>query len=172
MDAHFGKKKESFHSSHINSVKFLCMQVGASFPCKILCALGCDESSFPRSTPPSCLEDIAQIRETPSNTEQDRYLFLEMLLNARKAFICSYQRISKQDQKEQSPSLLIQDLMNHIDTHFFFLDSSMKPSGVLIRHHPSMNFDQRYFQKEGYKSFSPLSFCRTFRLLPRPWRAT
>lgn len=158
IEAHFGKKKESFHSSHINSVKFLSMEEGASFPAKVLCALGCDEGSFPRSPPPSCLQDLKQLREMPSVPEQDRYLFLEMLLHARIALICSYQRTSKQDQKEQGPSLLIQDLMNHIDKNFFFSDSSLKPSQVLTRHHPSMNFDQKYFQKEGYKSFSPISF--------------
>jgi len=158
IESHFGKKKESFHSAHINSVKFLSMQVGASFPCKILCALGCDESAFPRSPPPSCLEDLQKMREMPLSADQDRYLFLEMLLNARQAFICSYKRVSAQDQKEQSASLLIQDLMNHIDHRFFFVDSDQPPSQVLTRHHPSMNFDQKYFQKEGYKSFSPLSF--------------
>ncbi len=155
IETHFKRKKESFQSSHLNTVKFLSMQLGASFPAKVICALGCDEGSFPRSPKPSCLDETGKLKETPSVTEQDRYLFLEMILNARKAFLCTYQRISWKDQKEQGPSLLIQDLMNDLDKNCFFEGVDLKPSEAFIRHHPTIHFDQRYFQEEGFHSFSP-----------------
>ncbi len=160
IEAHFRKKKESFQSSHLNTVKFLPMELGGCYPSKVVCALGCDEGSFPRNPPPSCLDKSGNDKEVPSITEQDRYLFLEMILHARKAFVCSYQRVSWKDQKEQGPSLLIQDLMNDLDKNCFFVNSSLKPSQVLIRHHPEMNFDQRYFQKGSFGSYSPITFYR------------
>ncbi len=158
IEAHFHKKKESFQSSHLNTVKFLSMQLGGCYPSKIICAIGCDEGSFPRNPPSDCLDKTGKFKEVPSITEQDRYLFLEMILHSRKAFICSYQRMSWKDQKGQGPSLLIQDLMNDLDKNCFFANSFLKPSEVLTRHHPAMNFDQRYFQKEGFCSYSPITF--------------
>ncbi len=158
IETHFKRKKESFQSSDLNTVKFLSMGLGASFPAKIICAIGCDEGSFPRNRTPSCLEDQGVFKELPSITDQDRYLFLEMILNARVAFICSYQRISLKDQKEQGPSFLIQDLMSDLDKNCFFKNSDLKPSQVFMRHHPAIHFDSRYFQEEGFCSFSPHVF--------------
>jgi exodeoxyribonuclease V gamma subunit len=158
IEAHFHRKKESFQSSHLNTVKFLSMELGGSYPSKVICAIGCDEGSFPRTPPPSCLDISGSAKEVPSITDQDRYLFLEMILNARKAFVCSYQRMSWKDQKEQGPSLLIQDLINDLDKNYFFSNSTLKPSQVLTRNHPEMNFDQSYFQKEGFTSYSLISF--------------
>lgn len=159
IETHFQRKKESFQSSQINTVKFLSMQIGASFPSKIICAMGCDAGSFPRNAHSSCLNEKEILKETPSITEQDRYLFLEMILNARVAFVCSYQRRSLKDQKEQDPSLLIRDLMNDLNKNCFFKDSDLKPSQVFMRHHPAIHFDKKYFQEEGpFGSFSPHVF--------------
>ena len=159
IETHFRRKKESFQSAQLNTVKFLSMQLGASFPSKIICAIGCDEGAFPRNSAPSCLDEKESVKEVPSITEQDRYLFLEMILNARVAFLCSYQRMSLKDQKEQGPSLLIQDLMNDLDKNCFFKNSEIKPSQVFMRHHPAIHFDKKYFQKEGcFGSFSPHVF--------------
>lgn len=155
--SHFQQKKESVQSSHLNTVKFVSMQLGASYPAEIVCILGCDESSFPRNKVESSLRGSKAGKEIPSITEQDRYLFLEMILHARKAFVCSYQRVSLKDQKHQGPSLLIQDLMNELDKSYFFAEASLKPSDQFTRHHPSIAFDQSYFQKQGFSSFSPLS---------------
>jgi exonuclease V gamma subunit len=134
------------------------MSLGSSFPAKIICAIGCDEGSFPRNRPPSCLENDGTLKEMPSIIDQDRYLFLEMILNARVAFICSYQRMSLKDQKEQGPSFLIQDLMSDLDKNCFFLNSDLKPSQVFTRHHPAIHFDKSYFQEKGFCSFSPYLF--------------
>lgn len=148
ISAFFENKKESFHSSHLNTVKFLPMELGSSYPSEIIAILGADEGSFPRTKPISCFDESKGLKETPSITEQDRYLFLELILHARKQLIISYQRMSWKDQKNQNSSLLVQELINYLHKQYSY---------EIRRDHPSMSFDQKYFQKE-VKSYSPFSF--------------
>ena len=80
----------------------------------------------------------------PKRGDEDRYLFLESLLLAKQRWVASYQRIDPEDSKEQSPSLLIQELLQYVGE-----------SAVVSLHHPALPFDFRYFSKGSVlRSFS------------------
>jgi exodeoxyribonuclease V gamma subunit len=151
----FGRKKESFHSTALNAVKFSPLEHGNAYPAKVVYLLGCDEGAFPRSQVISCLEETEMPKEMPSSIEMDRYLFLETMIHARQHLILSYQRMSWTDQKIQNPSLLIQELFSYLDQKFTIEGKNQKPSECLVVHHPAMSFHKSYFQKGSkLKSFS------------------
>ncbi len=140
------RKSGSFQGGHIQAIHFSGWEGGCGRPAEILCLLGCDEASLPRSEIPSCLDVAGGQRSIPSKAEQDRYLFLEMLIHARKHLIMSYQRISQQDHKEQNPSFCIQELFAYLDEHF--ATHGGKPSTLFMKHHPAMSFHKSYFSQD------------------------
>lgn len=160
IESHFQRKKESFQSSHLQAVKFISLEMGSAYPAKIIYVLGCDEESFPRPQKVFCLEEMGKQKETPSLSDQSRYVFLELILHARSSLIFSYPRISSQDQKGQGPCRMIEELFEYLDRRFFFIDSDQRPSEVFRRDHPALSFAKEYFQ-EGNKNkiFSLDSFA-------------
>lgn len=161
LDRHFDQKKESFQSSHIEAIKFLPLELGCSYPAEIVYVIGCDEETLPRPEKPSCLDEMRD-KQTPSLGEQSRYLFLELLLNARKTLVFSYERISSKDQKSRGPSSLIDDLFRQLDTQTYVIDGAGNPSDQFIRHHPAIPFSFQYFQEEsGVKAFSSHLFLQS-----------
>lgn len=161
LDHHLHQQKESFQSSHIEAIKFLPLEIGSSYPADVVCVIGCDEEAFPRKEKPSSL-DTMKGRETPSLGEQSRYLFLEILLNARKTLLFSYERISTKDQKKRGPSPLIEELFRQLDAQVYIEESEENPSKHCMRHHPSIPFSFSYFQSGSKnKIFSPYLFSQS-----------
>lgn len=159
IENHFQQKKESFQSSYLQAVKFISLEMGSAYPAKIIYVLGCDEESFPKRQKIFCLEETTKYKETPSLSDQARYIFLELLLHARSSLVFSYPRISSQDQKPQGPCRMIEELFGYLDTRFFFSGETLKPFEVFKRNHPSLNFAKEYFQLNSKgKIFSSLSF--------------
>lgn len=159
IDLYLQKKKASFQVSHLQAVQFLPLEMSGAFPAKILYVLGVDEESFPKRQNSSCFDEMLNNRQMPSLSDQGRYLFLELILHARSSLIFSYQRVSKDDQKKQGPSRLVQELMDYLDRKGFFLESKKMPSIAFSRHHPSLPFARSYFQEESHcKSFCSFSF--------------
>jgi exodeoxyribonuclease V gamma subunit len=148
VDAYSKKKQGSLQSANLQAVKFLPLHLGGAYPAKIVYVLGCDEESFPKKQPSSCLDDMARCKKTPSLPEQNRYLLLELILHAKSSLVFSYVGISLEDQKKQGPSRLVQELMDYLDTKGEFLDLEEKPSKVFTRHHPALSFAKSYFQKD------------------------
>ncbi|MES2199158.1 MAG: exodeoxyribonuclease V subunit gamma [Chlamydiota bacterium] len=159
IENHFRQKKESFQSSSLQAVKFIALEMGSASPSKVIYVLGCDEESFPRPQKVFCLEETTKYKETPSLSDQGRYIFLELLLHARASLIFSYPRISSRDQKGQGPCRMVEEMFVYLDARFCFLDKELKPSEVFRRNHPSLSFAKEYFQSNSRcKSFSPFSF--------------
>ncbi len=156
-------KKESFQSSHLQAVKFLPLEMGGSYPSKVIYVLGCDEESFPKKEVRSCLDETGGQRGIPSIADQSRYLLLELLVNARECLVFSYERVSSQDQKQQGPSRLLEELMGYIDLRYFFVDLLEKPSVFFTRHHPAVSFAKEYFEQNSpFTSFSTFSLAKGY----------
>jgi|GEM_PF-5039379 len=151
------RKKGAFQSSHLQSVKFLPLEEGGIYPAKLVYVLGCDEETFPRRELRTIEKVKEGCRETPSLADQDRYLFLQLLLHAREALVFSYQRISLEDQKPQNPSSLLGELLRYIGTFFPHLKQVV--SEQLVRHHHAVPFSPSYFgEEERFRSFSYETF--------------
>ncbi len=132
-------------------VAFRPLASGNITSAQVIWILGMDEGSFPRSEPATSLCAMRQhqaAKAIPKKGDEDRYLFLEALFLAKKCLVFSYQRVDPQDNKEQSPSLLIQELLDHY-----------VPSHLVSFHHPALAFDSRYFSENPLiKSFSQKNY--------------
>jgi len=137
----FQQKSGSVQGSHLQAVRFACLEKGALIPAKAVILMGMEEGSFPRQDPPSSLQELP----VPSRIEEDKYLFLEAFCSAREMFIMTYLRIHPEDGKSQKPSPLIEELAHYC-------------SNLPTIHHPFSPFDPSYFQEEGFRSFSKAHF--------------
>lgn len=137
----FGKKAGVFQSTQLQAVRFASLVVGAIVPARWIFILGMEEGNFPRVEKKNSLGEI-EGDYCPTAGEEDRYLFLELILAVRERLILTYPAIDSEDGKDLRPSLLIEELF----------------SEVKIYHHPKLPFDKSYFQEDGFRSHSELYF--------------
>lgn len=116
-----------------------------SVPFRVVCLLGMNDGDYPRQRPGLGFDRIAaQPRKGDrSLRDDDRYLFLEALLSARDAVHISYQGRSPRDNSEQPPSVLVSELLDHLDQSC--TAGSELPRRRLLTRHPLQPFSARYF---------------------------
>ena len=146
----------SYRENHLHAVRFCSMLPMRAIPAKVIALIGMQEGAFPRYSPHHSLDLVEEhplADYCPSTVDFDRYLFLEALLSSRRYFIASYQGQSSFDAKEQSPSLLISELLAYLDKFYEIKGNNV--SSLCICKHPLLFFDQTYFdRKSGLRSYS------------------
>ena len=135
-------------------ITFCGMRPMRSLPFKVICLLGMNDDAFPRRETPVEFDLMADHRHPgdPLKSDEDRYLMLETLLCARQALYISYCGRNLKDNSDCQPSVLVQELLDFIDTRF-------APSGKCDRRlsealttvHPMQTFAANNF---GPKSIS------------------
>ncbi len=92
-------------------VNFGTLMPMRAIPFKVVCLLGMNDGEFPRSHPPLDFDLMAQKGlyrpGDRSRREDDRYLFIEALLSARKKFYISYVGRDVRDNSPRMPSVLV-----------------------------------------------------------------
>lgn len=107
----------SIGSSNLDQVCFASFQEGAALPAKVVCLLGMEEGAFPRieESRSLCALSVHKVgKKLPKKSEEDRYLFLQLVLSAKEYLLMSFQSLSPQDGKPQMPSLVIQELISYL----------------------------------------------------------
>jgi exodeoxyribonuclease V gamma subunit len=130
-----------YRERELNVVRFSSLK---AIPADVVALLGMQEGSFPRIEKKSPLNLLS--KATPGQTDFDRYLFLEILLSAKKRLLISYQGINGKDNEKQAPSILVTELMNYCDQAFTI--NGIKWSDNYPCEHPFSPFDSRYFTNE------------------------
>lgn len=104
------------HSSQLNSIRFSSLRSGSVTPNQAIFLIGMDEESFPRSALPSSL-DLLRKEKTyiPDTSDQDRYLFLQILFAALDFLFISYGHLSADEGKPVEASFLVQELLRSLD---------------------------------------------------------
>ncbi len=134
-----------------------------SIPFDLIYLIGLNEKEFPRQSSPSgfnLMELWPQLGDR-SLLEDDRYLFLESMLSARKAFAISYIYKRAKDNKTKPPSTLVTELIDYIKEAFGLEELPEEPglgnyqSGLTF-FHAERAFDPIYFAEE-----QPLSFAKS-----------
>ena len=136
-------------------------------PCRIVCVLGLDDSSFPRLPAPLSFDLMAAQPKTgdASRRDDDRYLFLEMLLAARDKFYISYVGQSVSDNRPRSSSVVVSELLDYLGTRFQLTGTTAEPKSpdettiigeLLVTQHRLHGFNPAYFQPD--KSADPRLF--------------
>ena len=101
-------------------VTFCAMLPMRSIPFKIICLLGMDGSAYPRQSKLLGFDLMAKYpkRGDRSRRNDDRYLFLEAILSARRKLYISYVGQSIQDNSVIPPSVLVSELIDYIEQGF------------------------------------------------------
>lgn len=149
------RQRTSYRETHLHAVRFCPLLPMRTVPAKVIVLMGMQEGAFPRATPAhslNLLNSHPKADYCPTPTDFDRYLFLEALLSARQHLILTYQGSSQKDNREQSASLVVQELMAYLDRAYAI--DGRPPSSCLTTHHPFHAFDKRNFDGRSYSPFN------------------
>jgi len=118
-----------------------------SIPFKVVCLLGMNDGEYPRTSQAPGFDLMASRRNLCdwSKRHEDRYLFLESLLSARRHLHISYVGRSLKDNSDLPPSVLVSELLDYLDTAFEAETGRSLHAQLIIRH-PLQPFSHRYFQ--------------------------
>ena len=101
----------------VGQVTFCSMLPMRSIPFKIIAVLGLNDGEFPRQRQPLSFDLMsttpAQLGDR-SRRGDDRYLFLEAIISARRALYLSFQGRNIKNNKERQPSLVLKELMEYL----------------------------------------------------------
>ena len=109
----YEQRRGSIAAEHVQKITFGSLKQGAVRPAHVVYLMGLDEDSFPRYEPNVSLCALKTSKEKPYiplKADEDRYFLLELLCSVKKNLILSYTRIHPQDNKQQGPCLLIDEL--------------------------------------------------------------
>ncbi|MEM7156368.1 MAG: exodeoxyribonuclease V subunit gamma [Myxococcota bacterium] len=126
-------------------ITFCAMLPMRTIPFEVVCMIGMSDGAFPRGDRKVGFDLMAE-RPQPgdrSRRSDDRYLFLEALLAARRRVIVSYVGQSIQDNSDLPPSVVVSELLDVLDESFVAEQGSLRDQ--LVLRHPMQPFSPRYF---------------------------
>jgi len=116
-----------------SGVTFCSMLPMRAIPFKIICLLGMNDGTYPRTGRKKSFDLMAMTpqRGDRSRRHDDRYLFLETILSARQKLSISFIGQSIQDGSKRPPSVLVSELMDYIDRGYKLYEDHDKPFASL-----------------------------------------
>jgi exodeoxyribonuclease V gamma subunit len=150
-------------------VTFCAMLPMRSIPFKVICLLGMNGNAFPRDDKSLGFDLMATHprRGDRSKRNDDKYLFLEALMSARKKLYISYVGRDIQDNSTIAPSVLVSELIDYAGSGYAF------PTEHIVRQHPLQAFSADYFRgKSGLFSYSEENFAAAFAAQHPPEKPT
>lgn len=144
-------------------VTFCGMRPMRSMPFRIICLSGMNDQDFPRRD--TTIEFDAMAGDwrpgDPRRRDEDRYLLLETLLCARQKLYFSYVGRSLKDNEERQPSVLLRELLDHVDEHFLPDVEQGRISDHLCRTQSMQAFNERNFR--GDRASHDRYWCKVAR---------
>lgn len=132
-------------------VTFCGMVPQRSIPFRVVCLLGMNEGEFPRAVGDAGINRMLEKprRGDRDTRNEDRYLFLEALMSARKQLHISYIGTDVRSAKPRNPATPLAELLQLLDEQHALAGSDERqwPRPWLVRH-PPQPFDSRYYQYE------------------------
>lgn len=135
-------QRQQFSSGGVTFCQLTPMR---SVPFQVICLLGMGDNQYPRPTTQYSFDLLANDgfrRGDRSPRFEERYLFLESLLAARKKFYISYVGRDVRKNTEIPPSVLVSELLDCIE-QTFDIDRHR-----LITEHPLQAFSSRYYSPD------------------------
>ena len=118
-------------------ITFCALRPMRSIPFEVVAIAGMDDASFPRRDPPRVL-DLLALAPRPGDRSprlDDRYLFLETLLAARRRLLLFYPGANQRDAGERAPSVVLSELLDLVDRTFVSPDERPCRQHLVV-HHP------------------------------------
>jgi exodeoxyribonuclease V gamma subunit len=127
-------------------VTFCNMVPMRSVPFKVIWLLGMNDADFPRSQQPYSFDLMAEKRlpGDRNRRDDDRYLFLEALLSARRHFIVSWLGRDQRSNAPRPPSVVVAELCDYINRGWLGKDGK-DATELLTVEHPLQPFSRRCF---------------------------
>jgi len=147
-------RKHGFLAGGVTFCELLPMR---SIPFKAICMLGLNDGEFPRQQFPASFDLVALNPKLGdrSRRNDDRYLFLEAILAARRKLYLSYVGMSIKDGSAMPPSVVVDELLDCIADSFYLDDQHLdedshrrKIADRLVVKHPLQPFSASYFAKQ------------------------
>ncbi|CAK0773256.1 RecBCD enzyme subunit RecC [Gammaproteobacteria bacterium] len=132
----------------VGRVNFCTLLPMRAIPFEVICLLGMNDGDFPRNFPVSSIDLMAVTGYRPgdrSRREDDRYLFLETVLSARKKLYISWVGQDEKNNQIRVPSILVQQLRDFISLGWVDSSSNRPLLDRLTVQHPLHPFSKRYF---------------------------
>ncbi|MGZ8229105.1 MAG: exodeoxyribonuclease V subunit gamma, partial [Burkholderiales bacterium] len=128
-------------------VTFCAMVPMRSLPFEVVCMIGMNDGAFPRVQRPFGFDLMAEKfrKGDRSRRDDDRYLFLESLLCARRWLYLSHTGRNIRDDSIIPPSVLVSELLDYIAAHFR-VEGAADIRDAIVTVHPLQAFSHRYFQ--------------------------
>ena len=151
----------------VGQVTFCSMLPMRSIPFKVIAVLGLNDGEFPRQRQPLGF-DLMSL--TPmklgdrSRRGDDRYLFLEAIISARKALYLSYQGRNIKNNNERQPSIVLKELMDYLQQGYGWQFSESKETRGINQ------LPMQAFSENNYKGRWP-SFDARWLALGQPKNA-
>ncbi|MEW6521060.1 MAG: exodeoxyribonuclease V subunit gamma [Thermodesulfobacteriota bacterium] len=160
------RQEKSAHGFLSGGVTFCSLLPMRAIPFQIVCLLGMNDGDFPRPhfTLSFDLMSRAPRRGDRSPRHDDRYLFLEALLSARRQLYISYVGQSLQDDATLPPSVLVSELLDYLAAVCPAGEQRAAGAGLVTRHR-LQPFHPAYFQPGGHLfSYAAENFQAALRL--------
>ena len=127
-------------------VTFCAMLPMRSIPFSVICLLGMNGDAYPRQSKALGFDYMAKYprRGDRSRRSDDRYLFLEAVLSARKILYISYVGRSIQDNSSIPPSVLVSEVMDYVEQGFEVSEHNIREH--LHTMHRLQAFSPEYFK--------------------------
>ncbi|MEZ5536928.1 MAG: exodeoxyribonuclease V subunit gamma [Thiolinea sp.] len=125
-----------------SGITFCTLMPMRSVPFKFVALLGMQDGGFPRQDTRLSFDKLAfskRRRGDRSRRDEDRYLFLESLLSARRQLYISYVGQNVLTNNTIMPSVLVSELLDYLEKRF-----AINPETFITRH-PLQAFSPRYF---------------------------
>ncbi|HWU78155.1 MAG TPA: exodeoxyribonuclease V subunit gamma [Rhodanobacter sp.] len=133
----------------LGGVTFCGLVPQRSIPFRVVCLLGMNEGEFPRPGHDAGINRIlTQPRHGDRDTRnEDRFLFLEALMSARKILHVSYIGEGVRDGKPRNPAAPLAELLQFLDEQHAIAGHDDIDRPWLVRH-PLQPFDARYYERD------------------------
>ncbi len=138
-------------------ITFCSMLPMRAIPFKVICLLGMNDADFPRPSANTSFDLMAKRPRAGDRSQRldDRYLFLEAILSARKLLYISFIGQSVKDNSELPPSVLVTELLDYLEEMCTDRDASPAERRA---------FREKIMTRNRLQPFNPDYFTRGSRL--------
>lgn len=131
-------------------------------PVRRLFVCGLDDASFPRRDTPPPFDLIAAARRPGDRSARldDRQMFLDVLLAARESLHLCYVGRSQKDNSACAPSVVLGELLDHLDLTCERMGDGRLPREVIVVEHPLQPWSVQYRQTGARRDRRLFTFTR------------
>jgi exodeoxyribonuclease V gamma subunit len=135
-------------------VTFCAMVPMRSLPFEIVCMIGMNDRAYPRVRRRDGFDLMADDFRPGdrSRRDDDRYLFLESIVNARRALYISYTGRHIREDTVIPPSVLVSELLDYVAHGYEAPGRDIRKA--LVTEHPLQAFSPRYFDAKDERLYS------------------